>query len=610
MLESINSPEDLKKLTYPELDQLASEIREYLINTVSVTGGHLASNLGTVELSIALNRVYDASTDRIVFDVGHQAYTHKIINGRREQLTTLRQFGGISGFPKPYESDADAFIAGHSSDSISVAYGMARARTLMHGNYNVCALIGDGALTGGLAYEGLENVASSSEPIVIILNDNNMSINRNVGGLSRMLKKLRTSESYYEFKRKYRAVIGINSFAYKFSHSIKELIKEHALAGNMFTALGLNYLGPIDGHDISSLEEAIRVARDMRQPVLLHVITQKGKGYKFAELHPDKFHGIGPFNKETGEPNSSSKGYCNVMGEELCALAEKNDRIVALTAAMSGGTGLTGFEEKYPNRFFDVGICEGHAVSMAAGMAKQGMVPVFAVYSSFLQRAYDMLIHDISLLNLHVVFCVDRCGIVGSDGETHNGSFDVAFLSSVPGMKILSPASFIELKAMLRYAVNDCSGPVAIRYPRGGEGEYKNVYVSEEQLLRSGKDLTMVCYGTLTSNIVKASEELEKMDISAEVIKLGIISPNSFEKTLNSLVRTRKLLIAEDVCSEDCIGRRILSEAESRGIRIKTSCLLNLGSGLISHGSVPQLYKFAGMDSESIIKQAVRITEE
>lgn len=610
MLDSINSPEDIKKLTYPELDLLAAEIREYLIRTVSVTGGHLASNLGTVELSIALNRVYDASTDRIVFDVGHQSYTHKIINGRREQLSTLRQYGGISGFPKPYESDADAFIAGHSSDSISVAYGMARARTLMHETYNVCALIGDGALTGGLAYEGLENVASSDEPIVIILNDNNMSINRNVGGLSKMLKKLRTSESYYEFKRKYRAVIGINTFVYKFSHSIKELIKEHALAGNMFTALGLNYLGPVDGHDIPALEEAIRVAKDMHEPVLLHVITQKGKGYSFAELHPDRFHGIGPFNRETGEPYSSAKGYGDIMGEELCALAEKNSRIAALTAAMADGTGLMTFASKYPDRFFDVGICESHAVSMAAGMAKQGMIPVFAVYSSFLQRAYDMLIHDVSLLGLHVVFCVDRCGIVGNDGETHNGSFDVAFLSSVPGMKILSPASFVELKAMLRYAVNECTGPVAIRYPRGGEGEYKNVYVSDEQILQSGKDLTMVCYGTLTSNIIRAAEELKKMDISAEVIKLGIISPNSFEKTLSSLARTRKLLIAEDVCSEDCIGQRILAEAEKRGTRIKSPCLLNLGTGLISHGSIPQLYKFAGMDSEGIIKQAVRIAEE
>lgn len=609
MLELLNSPEDLKRFSYSELDQLASEIREYIIDTVSVTGGHLASNLGTVELSIAINRIYNASTDRIVFDVGHQSYTHKIINGRREQMSTLRQYGGISGFPKPYESNADAFIAGHSSNSISVAYGMAKARSLLKQDYDVCAVVGDGALTGGLSYEGIENVASSKEPIVIILNDNVMSINRNVGGLSRMLKKLRLCESYYDFKRKYRAFVGINTFAYKFSHSVKELIKEHALAGNMFTALGLNYLGPVDGHDISSLEEALRVAKNMREPVLLHVITQKGKGYSFAEEHPDKYHGIGPFDKATGEAKTKTKGFCDVMGETLCELAEKNKKITAITAAMAGGTGLISFAERFPERFFDVGICESHAVAMAAGMAKQGMIPVFAVYSSFLQRAYDMLIHDVSLLGLHVVFCVDRCGIVGNDGETHNGSFDLAFLSTVPGMKILSPASFVEMKAMLRYAIEECSGPVAVRYPRGGEGVYTNVYVSEEQLLRSGNDLTMICYGMLTSNAIKAAEELDKMDISAEVIKLGILSPNAFEKTLSSLAKTKKLIIVEDTCSEDCIGQRILAESEKNGIKLKKAILMNMGNGLIAHGSVSQLIKFTGMDPEGIIRESVRLAE-
>lgn len=610
MLESINSPENLKGLSNEQLSQLSSEIREYLIDTVSVTGGHLASNLGTVELSIALNRVYDASRDRIVFDVGHQCYTHKIINGRREQFCTLRQYGGISGFPKPYESEADSFIAGHSSDSVSVAYGMARARTLRKESYEVCALIGDGALTGGLAYEGLENIASSGEPIVIILNDNNMSISRNVGGLSRMLKRLRLSESYYEFKRKYRTVIGINTFFYRFSHQIKELIKEHALAGNMFTALGLNYLGPVDGHDIPALEEALRIAKDMHEPVLLHVITQKGKGYSFAEENPSKYHGIGSFDRNTGELRSNTESYSCIMGDELCRLAVNNPNLVAITAAMTGGTGLSEFATHFPDRFFDVGICEGHAVSMAAGMAKQGLIPVFAVYSSFFQRAYDMLIHDVSLLGLHVVFCVDRCGLVGNDGETHNGSFDLAFLSTVPGMKILSPASFTELRAMLRYAVNDCNGPVAVRYPRGGEGSYTNVYVSEEQLLRRGKDLTMICYGTLTSNCLDAAEKLETLGISTEIIKLGIISPNSFEKTLASLEKTKKLMIAEDVCASGCIGDRILAEAEKHGIRVKSSCLMNLGTGLVSHGSVSQLIRFAGMDPDSLVEKAVHMVEE
>ena len=599
MLEKINSSEDLKNLTYPQLDILAEEIRKYLIDTVSLTGGHLASNLGAVELSIALNRVYNPKKDRIIFDVGHQSYTHKIINGRREQLRTLRQYGGISGFPKPYESDADAFIAGHSSPSISVACGMASARTLNGEDYEVCAVIGDGALTGGIAYEGLENAAALNEPLVIILNDNNMSISRNVGGVNRMLKQLRLSSGYYEFKKKYRAFLGIDSRAYSVSHKVKELLKEKALAGNMFTAMGLNYLGPVDGNNIQMLEEAIRVAKDMREPVLLHVITKKGKGYPFAELHPDKFHGVAPFDVLTGEIKSSGEGYCDVLGHELCDLAEDNKKIVAITAAMSCGTGLEEFRERFPDRFFDVGIAEQHAVAMAGGMAKQGLIPVFAVYSSFLQRAYDMLVHDISLLNLHAVFCVDRTGLVGNDGETHNGSFDISYLSSVPWMTVLSPASFKELKAMLKYAIDECAGPVAIRYPRGGEGSYKNVYVSQEQVLSKGKDITLVCYGTLTSNTVEAAEMLKERGISAEVVKLGILKPNTFEKTAASVLKTHAFVIAEDVCESGCIGQQILSCLEEKGIKAKVA-LINTGDGIVSHGSVAQLQKACGLDAKSV----------
>ena len=473
MLEAIHSPDDLKKLNYTELNQLCREIRTLLVDTVSKTGGHLASNLGTVELSVALNRVYDASKDRILFDVGHQCYTHKILNGRMENFGTLRQFGGISGFPKPYESDADAFIAGHASDSVSVALGMAKARSLLHQNYDVCAVIGDGALTGGLAYEGIENVAASLEPIVIILNDNAMSINGNVGGMTRVLSRMRLSEGYSGLKKKYRDLVGIDSDVYRFGHRVKEELKKKLFAGNMFSALGLNYLGPIDGHDLKELESAIRLAKSLRMPVLLHVITQKGKGCHYAEAHPDIYHGIGPFNKVNGKPLSVTEGFGDVMGKELCALASQDERITAITAAMSDGTGLFAFSQHFPTRFFDVGIAEGHAVSMAAGMAKQGLIPVFAVYSSFLQRAYDMLLHDVSLQKLHVVFCVDRAGIVGNDGETHNGVFDIAFLSTVPGMKIFCPSSFRELKAMLRTAIYDCDGPVAIRYPRGGECDYR-----------------------------------------------------------------------------------------------------------------------------------------
>ena len=600
MLETIHTPADLKNLSYEQLDELCAEIRALLIDTVSETGGHLASNLGTVELTVALNRVYDASKDRILFDVGHQCYTHKILNGRREAFGTLRQFGGISGFPKPNESEADPFIAGHASDSVSVALGMARARTLLKEDYDVCAVIGDGALTGGLAYEGIENVSASMEPIVIILNDNAMSISNNVGGMSRVLRRMRLSESYYGFKKRYRAIIGINTQMYRVAHRMKEELKQKLFAGNMFTALGLNYLGPIDGHNIRELEGAIRLAKDMRSPVLLHVITLKGKGCNYAEAHPDVYHGIGPFNPKTGEVAPVKPGFCDVMGRELCSLAKEDERIVAITAAMADGTGLFPFSQQFPKRFFDVGIAEGHAVSMAAGMAKQGLIPVFAVYSSFLQRAYDMILHDVSLQNLHVVFCVDRAGIVGSDGETHNGVFDLAYLSSVPGMSVLAPASFRELEAMLKTAVYEIQGPVAIRYPRGTEGEYKEENTGEEVLLRQGDDVTVVTYGRLTNQCLAAAMLLEKKGIRTELIKLGQLYPLQCEMVMGSLRKTGLLLLAEDVCREGSIGEKLLVQAQLRGLALKKAVLLNTGDGILPHGSVPELLCTLGLDSESI----------
>lgn len=610
MLESINSHDDLKKLNYEQLNQLSDEIRDFLVDTISHTGGHLASNLGTVELSIALNRVYDASKDRILFDVGHQCYTHKILNGRRAEFPTLRQFGGISGFPKPYESEADPFIAGHASDSVSVALGMAKARTLLKQNYNVCAVIGDGALTGGLAYEGIENVAASMEPIVIILNDNAMSISGNVGGMTSVLRKMRLSEGYYDFKKKYRSVVGIDTDLYRFGHKVKEHIKERLYAGNMFTSLGLNYLGPVDGHDIRQLENAIRTAQKMESPVLLHVITLKGKGYPFAEAHPEKYHGVGPFNRQTGEPLHHGSCFSEVMGKELCALASNDARITAITAAMSEGTGLFGFSQKYPKRFFDVGIAEGHAVSMAAGMAKQGLIPVFAVYSSFLQRAYDMIIHDVSLQKLHVVFCVDRAGIVGNDGETHNGVFDIAYLSSVPGMTIFCPSSFAELRSMLRTAIYDCDGPVAVRYPRGGEGGFQLSGSAEESVLQPGDDITAVSYGTMINQLLPAAEQLNKKGIHMEVIKLGRVQPCTFDSVLTSLKKTGRLLVVEDVCSSSCIGSRILAAAEATGIHLKSSRLLNLNDGVLVHGSVDSLLKSMHIDSEGIAASALAMTGE
>lgn len=610
ILERINSSNDIKKLPEEELEPLCQELRDYMISSISRTGGHLASNLGAVELTVALHRVYDTSRDRVVFDVGHQSYVHKIITGRRDSFCTLRQHGGLSGFPKPYESEDDAFIAGHASNSVSVALGMARARTLSHADYDVAAIIGDGALSGGLAYEGLANAAASGEPLVVILNDNNMSINENVGGTAHLLESLRVRPGYISFKRWYRDVFTKLPGLYKFNHAIKEWLKKRLLPGNVFSGMGMYYLGPVDGHDIGKLETVIRWARELRKPVLVHVVTKKGKGYKYAEEHPEKFHGVGRFDIETGELHDSGDCFSAKMGESLSRLADNDGRIIGITAAMSSGTGMDVFSAAHPDRFFDVGIAEGHAVSMAGGMAKQGMVPVFAVYSSFLQRGYDMLIHDVALQNLHVVLCVDRAGLVGSDGETHHGVFDVSYLSSVPDMTVLCPASYAELETMLRAAIYDINGSVAIRYPRGGEGKYTACNTAPETLLREGRDVTLVCYGIMTNEVLDAAERLAAEGISAEVIKLSRIKPPDFDLVMHSLRKTGKLLISEDVCEAGCVGSRILEEAAINEIHVRAAKLLNLGEGIVPHGTVAELLHDFGLDADGIVSAAMEMMDK
>lgn len=610
ILERINSSNDIKKLPEEELEPLCQELRDYMISSISRTGGHLASNLGAVELTVALHRVYDTSRDRVVFDVGHQSYVHKIITGRRDSFCTLRQHGGLSGFPKPYESEDDAFIAGHASNSVSVALGMARARTLSHADYDVAAIIGDGALSGGLAYEGLANAAASGEPLVVILNDNNMSINENVGGTAHLLESLRVRPGYISFKRWYRDVFTKLPGLYKFNHAIKEWLKKRLLPGNVFSGMGMYYLGPVDGHDIGKLETVIRWARELRKPVLVHVVTKKGKGYKYAEEHPEKFHGVGRFDIETGELHDSGDCFSAKMGESLSRLADNDGRIIGITAAMSSGTGMDVFSAAHPDRFFDVGIAEGHAVSMAGGMAKQGMVPVFAVYSSFLQRGYDMLIHDVALQNLHVVFCVDRAGLVGSDGETHHGVFDVSYLSSVPDMTVLCPASYAELETMLRAAIYDINGSVAIRYPRGGEGKYTACNTAPETLLREGRDVTLVCYGIMTNEVLDAAERLAAEGISAEVIKLSMIKPPDFDLVMRSLRKTGKLLISEDVCEAGCVGSRILEEAAINETHVRAAKLLNLGEGIVPHGTVAELLHDFGLDADGIFSAAMEMMDK
>ena len=610
ILESISCSEDVKKLPEGSLEELCGEIRSFLIENVSKTGGHLASNLGAVELTVALHRVYDSAKDRIVFDVGHQSYVHKILTGRREAFSTLRQYGGISGFPKPCEAVDDAFVAGHASNSVSVALGMAKARTLQGQAYSVAAVIGDGAMTGGLAYEGLTNAAASGEPMVVILNDNNMSIDPNVGGTASLLQRMRVRPGYFEFKRFYREAFSHAPGLYHFNHNVKEWVKSRVLPDNMLSALGMEYMGPVDGHDIRQLECVLRWAKEMQKPVLVHVLTKKGKGCPYAEAHPELYHGVGPFDPVTGEIQKSGACFSEVFGENLCAMAERDKKIVAITAAMASGTGLDQFARRFPGRFVDAGIAEGHAVAFAAGMAKQGMTPVFAVYSSFLQRGFDMLIHDVSLQGLHVVFGVDRAGIVGSDGETHHGIFDLSYLGTVPGMQILCPASFAELREQMEMAISKIQGPVALRYPRGGEGEYQTASQEEEQLIREGSDVTIVCCGVMVNEALAAARILENRGISAEIVKINLITQKDYPVTLASLQKTGRLIAAEEVCAAGCLGSRILSQACEKRIPFQAARLLNLGKGIVAHGDRKLLMRDAGIDAESIASAAAELCEQ
>ncbi len=607
LLENINTPADLRSLDKEQLNKLSEEIRGFLVESVSSAGGHLASNLGVVELSIAIHKVYDTSKDRLVFDVGHQCYVHKLFTARREEFKNLRKLGGISGYPKPCESDHDAFVAGHASNSISVALGMARARTLMGGDYDVVALIGDGALTGGLSYEAMNNAGESGEPLVIILNDNGMSIRKNVGGMASHLAHQRIKPAYYSFKLWYRKVMakipGGRSI-YRFTHRIKTMIKEAIFHCSLFEEMGFQYFGPVDGHDIEKLVNYLEWAKHLKAPAIVHVTTVKGKGYAYSEESPDEYHGVGKFDPEVGVPHNNNGGFSGMFGEALCKLADKDERVCAITAAMADGTGLSKYAQCFPKRFFDVGIAEQHAAAMAAGMAKQGLIPVFAVYSSFLQRSYDMLLHDVSILNLHVVFAVDRAGLVGEDGETHHGIFDVAYLSGVPGMTVLCPASYTELGDMLEYAMFKVEGPVAVRYPRGREGAYKENAGLGTSILREGNDITLVAYGTMINSAIHAAEILEKDGISAEVLKIGQIMPLDPEPIKQSIQKTKRLIVAEECVNEGSVGQRILARLALQGGLPEKVKLQNLGDRFITQGTMQELYRYCRIDGESLAEEA------
>ena len=600
ILDQIHFSADVKALPKEALPALCARLREELIEDISKTGGHLASNLGAVELTVALHRVYDSRRDRIVFDVGHQCYAHKLLTGRREQFATLRQFGGISGFPKPSEAPDDACVSGHASASISAALGMARARTLLGETYDVCAVIGDGALTGGLAYEGLANCGESGEPIVVIVNDNAMSIGENVGGLARLLSHLRLRPGYLALKKAYHRSIGRYEHVYRFLHRVKERIKDLFLPDNMFEDMGFVYLGPINGHDVKTLTRTLRYAREMRRPVLLHVLTVKGKGYPPAEADPARYHGVGPFDPLTGVAASEKRDFSAAFGAAVTELADKDSRIVAITAAMEDGTGLGGFAKAHPKRFFDVGIAEGHAVTMAAGMAKQGLRPVVAVYSCFLQRGYDQIIHDVSLDRLPVVFAVDRAGIVGADGETHQGAFDVGYLCQAPGLVLWAPSDYAEVRSMLRLALSS-DGPAALRYPRGGEGAFcEDTSEANAAVLREGTDLTVVSYGILINEAIAACKALEASGVSAALIKLNRLDAPDVDVIAQSVRRTGRLLVAEDTAEAGCVGTRILATLAQRGVCLNASALQNLGSGVVPHGSVADLWRQLGIDADGL----------
>ena len=567
ILENIQGHEDLQRLTKAQQLQLCQELRQFLIQHVSATGGHLAPNLGVVELSLAVETVFDTRIDRLVFDVGHQSYVHKILTDRRDQFSSLRRFGGIAGFPKPSESITDAFVAGHASNSVSVALGMARARTLQNQDYHVLAIIGDGATTGGLSYEGLNDAGASHEPLIIILNDNAMSISRNVGGVAHHLSRLRTRPGYFGIKRVYRTVtkkLPGGKYLYRLTHNIKNWMKNRLLDTTLFEDMGFTYIGPVDGHDVSKMIYLLEVAKSLRCPVVFHVLTQKGKGYPPAEENPSKFHGLGPFDPETGRTLAPfGLTFSDTFGDTMLNLGRVEPRLCAITAAMPQGTGLSAFSKAYPQRTFDVGIAEGHAVSMAGGLAKAGMIPVVAIYSTFLQRAYDMIIQDVAMLHLHVIFAVDRAGLVGEDGETHHGVFDVGFLRQIPGLTILCPGCRSELKEMLIWAVRKCTGPVAIRYPRGGDGAF--LTAGRETLFRVGRDITIVTYGTMINQVISAADQLALRGIEAEVLRLRTIKPLDMEAVTTSVRKTGRLLVVEEAEGVGSVGHELIEKLSQRG---------------------------------------------
>lgn len=603
LLDNINSPDDIKNLNISELNTLCGEIRSFLIDSVSETGGHLASNLGAVELSLALHAVFNVPDDKIIWDVGHQAYVHKILTGRKDKFSTLRKYKGLSGFPKTEESDADCFNTGHSSTSISAALGMARARDLKGEKNNVIAVLGDGAFTGGMVWEALNDAGRSKTRLIVILNDNNMSISKNVGAMSKYLKNLRTSPSYLKSKSVVERVLNhiplIGKPLITLLYEIKRVLKYAVYKSTVFDDLGFNYLGPVDGHDMEKLLLVLSNAKKDPRPVFIHVCTKKGKGYFPAEENPSRYHGVPPFDKGTGIlKQSPDADYSKIFGEALTALGAKNKKIVAITGAMPVGTGVEAFGKKFKERFFDVGIAEQHAVTLAAGLASSGMVPVVPLYSSFLQRAYDQILHDVCLQNLHVVFPIDRAGIVGADGETHQGIYDISFLSHMPNMTILSPASFKQLENMLDYAINEHNGPIAIRYPRGNtQSDVPDSFeFSKAQVLKKGKKITIISSGRMVKTALEVSENLP----DCEVLALPVISPLDCEGILTSCKKAEAVITIEDNVLKGGLGEQIGNLLTEAGISVKFK-RFGFPKTPIIHGTISEIDTHYGVDRDSIL---------
>lgn len=609
ILDKIITPEEVKKLNNVELEVLAEEIREFLIETVSKTGGHLASNLGVVELTISLFNSFDLEKDKIVWDVGHQCYVHKILTGRKDKFDKLRQYNGLSGFPKRSESKYDTFDTGHSSTSISAALGMARARDIKKENNNIIAVIGDGALTGGMALEGLNDVGFNKTKLIVVLNDNQMSISHNVGGLSNHLNSLRVEPKYNKFKSTVNATLKSNKTGEKIANYISKFkgsIKQFVVPSMLFEDMGLKYIGPIDGHDINMMSKVFNKAKEIDEPVIIHVVTSKGKGYDLAERNPKKYHGVSPFDLESGEALGKSKrNYSKLFGEAISELANEDDKIVAITAAMPDGTGLTDFAKRFPKRFFDVGIAEAHATTFAAGLACSGMKPVFAVYSTFLQRGFDQLVHDVCIQNMPVTFAIDRAGIVGEDGETHQGIFDLSYLSMMPNMTILAPKHLDELKLMLKWAL-DFNGPVAIRYPKGGDlntplKPIQKVKLGQWEEIEDGKGIAIIALGKMVQHSILAKEILKEHNINPKILSATFAKPLDETMLKKLVLQGYDIVTIEDNIINGGFGSYVLMKLNEMGFNKKIK-LLGFNN-FVPQGSLDILYKKNHLYSEGIAKQ-------